>query len=385
MSDTDVVVVGAGPSGSAAAITLAQAGLKVTLIDRASFPREKVCGDAVAYSCTTTLRGLGIGDDVEAHKVFSSDRMRLQLSDGTDAWAQTRQDQPFAKLVPRTTLDGLLVDRARSYDRVRVLEGCHVESISRRESGMIALELQGRRSGGIRTPIVIIAAGGATKLGVGPSWKDEPRVLAYRGYFDDVDGLSDAVEFITHERVLPGYFWIFPTGARSANIGVASYAPHARLRDELVWFLSEHPRGRALGSLRQRGRLRGGVIPVLASVASRVTDGALLCGDAGRFCDPLTFHGIGPALWSGVLAASVACRALHEGHTDAAFLAEYDRLWKAQFGVNALFLGMSLFEGVNPMNALEESAPNGSFIPARLREDAGRRYELLLRAFTKIN
>ncbi len=371
MLKADVIVIGAGPAGSVASALLGSYGFDVLLVDRAEFPREKVCGDAIAYSCIEPLRDLGVEPILKERTVFETQHLRLLLSDGTSHSVHVRDGEPFVRLIPRIDLDHLLVKAARSFARVCFIGGCSARTIDRVALDEFVVRLEGADVGSASAPLVIVAAGAATNL---CARRQEPQVTAMRAYFDDLDSLTDSVEFILHERVLPGYFWIFPLGPRSANIGVASYAPRNSLRDELAWFIQEHPRGRQLRSGRQRGRARGGMIPVTCSSGSRVEDGIILCGDAGRFGDPLTFHGIGPAIWSGVFAAQVAKTTVQEGHREGLF--EYDDLWRAKFGVSSLFVGTNLFEGVDPMSTARDTRP------IALRSDAAANYESMFRTLS---
>jgi digeranylgeranylglycerophospholipid reductase len=237
--------------------------------------------------------------------------------------------------------------------------------------------------GDVRASVVVVATGASLPFvsGVQRDALAGPSVLSVRGYYDDVDGLTDAVEFVMDRRVLPGYFWVFPTGPRSANVGVASYVPGLDLASELAWFLGQHPRGRALGKVRRRGPVKGGVIPVLSKCGSRMSRGVMYVGDAGWFCDPLMFHGLGPAIWSGALAARVALDALGRGLVGRDLeeaLGAYDGAWRRQFGTRSLFLAMSLLDGVNPLGGEEEEVG-----PVRLRTDAAVQYEALVRMFAQ--
>ncbi|MFO0626707.1 MAG: FAD-dependent oxidoreductase [Polyangiales bacterium] len=152
----DVLVVGAGPCGCAAAVTLARGGLNVTLLDRATFPRDKVCGDALSNKALQIVRALGAGDDLDAAPHADVHAALALFPDGS----AVRRAYPAAgRIVTRLTLDALLVDAARRAG-VTVREGTHARS----------LVLDGDRVRGVRTDhatlhaAVVIAADGPGSL-----------------------------------------------------------------------------------------------------------------------------------------------------------------------------------------------------------------------------
>lgn len=379
-SEADVVVIGAGPAGSITSAIIARGGRRVMLVDRATFPRTKACGDGLAHTCFAPLAELGLASRLEAETVFCTGGMRVQLSDGSVLSPRIRLNEPFVRMIPRHRLDQTLLDHALEQG-VDFREDCRAGHVERRGQEGFRIHLEGRLREVLQAPIVVVATGVGLPFASGVSLDAiaGPRVLAVRAYYDDVDGLTDAVEFLTDGRVLPGYYWVFPTGRRTANIGVASYVPGLDLPSELAWFLGRHPRGRALGRVKRRGPLEGGVIPVLSKGGSRVCDGVMLVGDAGWFCDPLMFHGLGPSMGSGALAARVVLdvldRGLDGGEMNEALRA-YDGAWKREFGTNSLFLAMSLLRGVDPLGGETTGAVG-------LRGDASVQYEALLRMFAQ--
>lgn len=379
--DTDVVVIGAGPAGSTASARIARGGRRVVLVDRATFPRSKACGDGLAHTCFAPLAALGLASQLEAETVYATKGMRVQLSDGSVLAPRIRSEEPFVRLIPRLRLDQTLLCHALEQG-VDFLEDCRARHVERQGRGGFEISLEGSMPQVLRAPIVVVATGAGLPFpgGVSLDAIAGPRVLAARAYYDDVDNLTDAVEFLTDERVLPGYYWVFPTGPRSANIGVASYVPGLDLSSEILWFLGQHPRGRALGRVKRQSPVQGGVIPVLSRGGSRVPGGVMLVGDAGWFCDPLMFHGLGPAIGSGALAARVILDALDRGLVGVErerALEAYDGAWKREFGTNSLFLAMSLLDGVSPLGGEEAMGP------VELREDASIQYEALLRMFAQ--
>ncbi len=204
----------------------------------------------------------------------------------------------------------------------------------------IEVNTNGRGSQSFAAPLVIDASGVASKIAVqfGLAKNDlKNYALTIRGYFDGIVGLNDVVEFIFDKSILPGYFWIFPLGPNSANVGCGTFQHliverEINLRHLLEEFIQHHPAGRKLKSAALRGPLKGGKIPLGMDFASRVRDGMLFCGDAAGFTDPITAEGISFAIESGLLAGETALAALAAGNFSESFLQQYDARWQASFG-----------------------------------------------------
>jgi len=340
----DVIIAGAGPAGSSAAATLGKAGKNVLLIDKGKFPREKTCGDGLTYKCLPLLEKLGVAHDFRQHAFFHSTGYSITFSDGTQIAVRRpmKEKEAVVYMMPRFEFDNLLFQNARHYQKVSVLE----------EGSVVAVTREGSRVNGVQVKtgdhdlqnyqasLVIDASGVTSKIAVqaGLAKNDlKNYALTIRGYFDEIAGLGDVVEFIFDKSILPGYFWIFPLGANSANVGCGTFQhliveKEINLRHLLESFIESHSAGRKLKSARLRGPLKGGKIPLGSDLASRVRDGLIFCGDAAGFTDPVTAEGISFAMESGILAGEIAEAALAAGDCSEAFLRRYDTAWQRRFG-----------------------------------------------------
>lgn len=330
----EVIVVGAGPGGATAAILLAQKGHDVLLLDRTTFPRDKVCGDAIPGRALDLLGSLGMAEKIEAACFYYIDKLRLVSPQGhvMDATMDARESISPSAVVRRSEFDVLLqqhaVDAGAEFVQAQVkgplLENGRVVGV-RARVGAETKELRSR---------LVIGADGATSVIARALRPDENRehhrAVAVRAYSTGLDLLPHQVEFYLYDEILPGYAWIFPLGEGQANIGIGMRLDTFRqgshnLREMLDRFME-------MPDIQKR--LHNGA--ELHDVASwqlnlgsekqvqRAYDGALLVGDAASFINPLTGGGIGNAVNSGWLAALVAHAAFLKDDFSRETLGVYD-------------------------------------------------------------
>ena len=320
-----VLVVGAGPAGAAAGIVLARAGIDVAVVDRARFPRDKTCGDAISGGAMRVLDELGLGHEVRATAHAVVNRAAAVFPDGTRI---DRAYDPPGCIVPRLAFDDVL-RRALERAGARVLEGRHVRRLTRDGDAVSGAEGTGFAW---RAPIVIAADGHGS---VGIAALGQPRVRGrhlglsttayYRGMHFPFG--EDVAEHIFATDLPYGYAWIFPAVAGIANVGVyltqdvyrGQAEPLAELLDR---FVARHP-DRFVGAERV-GTPRTWSLPLAPPTARTSAPGLLFAGDAGRFIDPLTGEGIWQALHTGVLAGRIAAEATLGGGLTRALRLRFD-------------------------------------------------------------
>lgn len=326
----EVIVVGAGPAGSTAAGTLAKAGHKVLLLDRAEFPRVKACGDAVPPPAMAILRELG----VEPLPFFHPERLVLVSPRGARL-AQASRPDFRGGLVPRDKLDHALLraaERLGAERRQLEVTGA-VRAPDGRVLGVTTSE------GELRAPIVIAADGAtstvARSLGV-PRRPEPCQSVALRGYIPTPGYESRDLEIHFFDAAQPAYGWFFPSGPGEANVGIflrtSVYKASGRtLRAWLDEYLQRPDLRARIGGSEPRD-LMSWQLPLFDWDAPRTFDGALLAGDAGAFINPFTGAGIQEAMMTGQAAARAAIEALRSGDTSRAGLARYEALWRAALG-----------------------------------------------------
>lgn len=329
-----VAIVGAGPAGSSAATFLARAGARVTLLERARFPRDKVCGDGLTPRSVWMLEQLGLiargaGPPPGGQAITS---VYLASPSGVVVRAPMPAHVFGGKsaVVPREVLDEQLV-RLATAAGATLCEGVTVEGLTLGERGVTVTLRSGER---IDADVVLGCDGSPSvvrKLLGAPDFPDEDAAFAVRVYYE---GLSlshpDAYAIFWEGELLPAYGWIFPLPNGRANVGVGLRTDRMRKAGsklpELLDRFCAMPRAAAeLAGGRRVGRVRGHHLPFGTFARHLVWDRCLLLGDAAGFINPLTGEGIEFALESGMLAAEALIAAERAGSFARAQLSSYER------------------------------------------------------------
>jgi geranylgeranyl reductase family protein len=309
MPVADVVVVGAGPAGVAAAVTLARAGREVVVVDRARFPRDKICGDGLTTGALRLLEELGL----DPAAVGSWQRVDDVVVRGPAGREVTFPLPPgrgtYAAIARRVDLDAALVDLARTVG-AKVLDG-HACTDVREDAHGVTLAVDGM--GDLRAQFAIAADGMWSPvrkhLGLAtPGYRGEWH--AFRQYFAGVGPRAASELFVWFEPdLLPGYAWSFPLPDGRANVGfgiqrggrVARVQEMAALWPDLL--ARPHVRAVLGDRAEPEAPRRAWPIPARVDTAALTSARTLFIGDAATATDPLTGEGIGQALLTGRLAA----------------------------------------------------------------------------------
>lgn len=312
----DVLIVGAGPAGSAAALTLARAGLDVVLIDQHSFPRDKVCGDGLIPDAHQALRELGVLDEVmQAAQAVGHVRCVGPRGGQLDVPGEMA-------VLPRRQLDDI-VCRAAVAAGARMHAPVRFQAPLEHDGQVVGARVQhGDTQRNIRATWVLLASGAVPQalLAASMAERQSPSGVGLRGYIRH-PGLADRVqglEIVWHRALSPGYGWIFPCGDGVFNIGVGltdgadgrRAKGRQNLRQIYQRFTEVHPVARELvqGST-PLGELKGAPLRFSLEGARFSRPGLLVCGEAAGSTYSFTGEGIGKALQTGMLAA----RSLIEG------------------------------------------------------------------------
>jgi flavin-dependent dehydrogenase len=319
----DVLVVGAGPGGSAAAALLARAGFRVTAVDRAAFPRDKACSEYMSPESVRLLDRLGVVAELEAAgaaplhgtQVIAADGSRLH---GRFALAGATPFRPTGLSVSRRVLDHALLRAARAAGAT-VLERTAVEALLYDRgavAGALVRDADGRRHAlGARLTIGADGLRSLVARRLGHRRHGRPRRLAFVAHVDGVAGLTGSAEMHVGRQ---GYVGLNGIGNGRTNVALvvpAALGGAARGRTEAFFletlraFPGLHERV-AAGALARRVLATG---PFAAWSARVTADGAALVGDAADFFDPFTGEGIFSALRGAELLAEAAIPALAGG------------------------------------------------------------------------
>lgn len=329
----DVLIVGAGPAGAACAIQLGQSGLSVGLFDKAIFPRDKICGDALSVDVVNQLellspvlsssfRDFPSKASTPGIRIYSPDRAHIDISISIDG--------KCGYLSRRVDFDQLLVQHAKQFPNVHLFENCAVQKVIKHPD-CITLETP---QGIFKGQIAVGADGAYSVLSrhLGTIKTERKHYSAgLRVYYEGVTLDSNFIELHFFQEALPGYVWIFPLPDHQANVGIGVLSSvvakgKINLKETLQRIISTDPllkerfkNARPLESVKGHGLPLGSKKRVLSG------DRILLVGDAASLIDPLTGEGIANAIRSGRISAEHIRHCFNKGDFSKSFNASYDK------------------------------------------------------------
>lgn len=305
-----VVVVGAGPAGTAAAITLARAGASVTVIDKATFPRDKCCGDGLTTGALRRFEALGLDPSTLPSWQNVDDVIVRSVSGRTITFPMPRGRGTYAAVVRRVELDAEMVKLARAAG-ADVRERVSVENVARYGQGVAVTTSDGDT---LEADYVIAADGVWSQVRKLTGASDEAGYLgewhAFRQYRKSTAEASRDLWVLFEEDLRPGYAWSFPLSDGTVNVGIGILREPGqptkdlgrRFRDVL-----ERPQFEAVIGSDSVEESKATAWPIPARVEKTALDAldgrVLFVGDAARATDPMTGEGIGQAIETGEYAA----------------------------------------------------------------------------------
>lgn len=346
MKGVDVVVVGAGPAGAATAILLAERGWSVTLLDKAAFPRPKVCGEYLSPEAARVLDRLAVLKSVDQAGAQPLRGMKIVAPDGTALEGQYptsgrwRGYRDHALAVPREVLDHILVDRARGLP-VDVRERHRVTGLLRMRgavTGVTAQDEEGRDLA-ISARLVVGADGRASAVAssLGLMRRHRLRRLALVQYVSGLEGFQDHGEIYIDP---PDYAILNPVAPGLVNLALVVPLGHARpFARRLETFFGARLRQLRHLAPRLEGLKAEGRLMAMGPLAYRVREpgvgGVMLVGDAAGFYDPFTGEGIFTALRSAELLTETAHAALARDDLSVGALAVYAERRRAELAAKS--------------------------------------------------
>ena len=359
----EVLVIGAGPAGSAAAITLARAGLDVVLVDQHPFPRDKVCGDGLIPDAHHALRKLGVLDEVMAQAQAASFVGCIGPRGG-------RIDVPgVLAVLPRKELD-LILCRAAVAAGARMFAPVRFMAPIEEGGVVVGATLQHAEARHLlRARWVVLASGAVPQalLAAGMSTRQTPSGVALRGYVknDAMVGRIDKLEIVWHRAVTPGYGWIFPCRDGIFNIGVGVADSHGRERDgklgmrevNLRQVFDEFKRVYApardlMAGGTLLGALKGAPLRCTLEGARFTRPGLLVTGEAAGSTYSFSGEGIGKAMETGIGAAEAVLAGGRRAGADAGADTAADAAVRADYEARLVALKprFDLYERANSVN-----------------------------------
>ncbi|MGN7722404.1 geranylgeranyl reductase family protein [Chitinophaga sp. 22620] len=342
MLETKVCIIGAGPAGATTALQLAYMGIPCLVVDKAVFPRDKVCGDGLSGKVLTLLSRIdkGIAERLLQY-VFKEDSWgvtfvatnRMSINIPYKPGYAKLPDEPRGFVCKRIHFDNFLVEELKRCPQVQLIEGKAITKYELLPDGYLLSDAAGSIQ--IKTQLVIAANGahsGFTKEVANIHMDPAHYVAGIRAYYSGIKGLhpDNLIELHFLKNVLPGYFWIFPLPNGEANVGIGMLSKVARRRKvnlkQLLQEVVQHD-----PVLKERfkdatlhGSIDGYGLP-LGSIKRRLSgERYMLVGDAGFLIDPFTGEGIGNAMYTARMAAERAAACIAADNYTAAAMLAYD-------------------------------------------------------------
>lgn len=341
----DVLIVGAGPAGATTALELGKAGLSVAVLDKASFPRDKTCGDALSVDVVNQLSMLSeklassfdtFAGKVPSYgvKIFSPDHQHVDIP------FNHLGNKKCGYLCKRLDFDNLLVQQLKEFKSVEMLPNCSVQKVEIQENYSLVHSTEG-----IFKAAMVVGADGAQSIVSKSLGTYKPDRKHYSGglrvYYEGVHSFHEEhfIELYFFREILPGYLWVFPLPDNKANVGIGMLSSEiskkkVNLTKTLQGFLTNHPLLKErFADARPIESIKGYGLP-LGSVKRKISGNRfLLTGDAASLIDPFTGEGIGNAIRSGRIAAKHILECFAKNSFSADFNTRYDdeiyaRMWK---------------------------------------------------------
>lgn len=327
----DLLVVGAGPAGAAAAVHAARAGLDTLVVDRASFPRDKCCGDGLTTLALRELEGIGFRPDA-ARSWQPVGTATVRSPSGREQTFPLPDDGVYAAVARRADLDAALVELARAAG-ARVADGCGLAGAGVSDGGRaVTADIEGLGPVTARWAVGADGMWSPLRKALGcdsPGYRGEWH--AFRQYFSRVGPEAAEEMFVWFEAdLLPAYAWSFPLPGGRANVGFGIRRDGRRRIGDMgrMWsdLLSRPHLRRVLGpGAEPESPHRSWPIPARIGRIRLTGPRTLFVGDAAAATDPMTGEGIGQALLTGRLAAEAIIAAAENGDGNARAAATYDR------------------------------------------------------------
>ena len=348
--ETKVCILGAGPGGTTTSLFLNKLGINHIILDKATFPRDKICGDACSGKVVDTLSKIDsnyASEVLKEHFQIDSWGVAFIAPNGKKLRAPfkvqySEEDSPPGFIAKRFDFDNYLFEKLKNKSYINIVEGFDAYNFEKNFNG--SWLIKDKTGEKCITTNLIIAADGAQSVFAKKIAEHQLESKHYaagiRAYYKGVTELDEEnfIELHFIKDFLPGYLWIFPLPNGWSNVGIGLRSDYVskkkiNLKKELPRIIESVP------SLKERfkdaelmGKISGFGLPLGSKQRSLSGDGYLLIGDAGSLIDPFTGEGIGNAMISGMIAAQHAKTALESNSLDATFLKTYDDLVYKRLG-----------------------------------------------------
>ena len=344
MIETKVCIIGAGPAGAAAALQLNQKQVDCVVVDKAIFPRDKVCGDGLSGKVLTGLKRI----DPDVAKRLESQQYKLNswgvrfvapnreeldvgFSPEYDGNSELNNEKPVGYVYKRVDFDNFLAEEVKRCKYVQFYQGVEITRHEHQPDGYIVSD---GKNFSVKAEMLIVANGAHSSFAknvAGIKMEPEHFYAGIRAYYKNVAGMhkDNFIELHFLKSLLPGYFWIFPLPGGEANVGLGMLTKDVikkkiNLKKELLRIVASDPvLKERFSSAELIGSIDGYGLPLGSKKRKLYGERFLLTGDAASLIDPFTGEGIGNALYSGRLAANQAAKAVEKNDFSETALSGY--------------------------------------------------------------
>jgi geranylgeranyl reductase family protein len=327
----DIIIVGAGPAGTACALALKDSGLKVAVLDKHKFPRDKVCGDAIPSRVPKVLRSIAseIADEIKSFdkkintrgcRVVAPNLQHVDIFFKLDGYISTRLD-----------FDNKMVEIMKKFSSITFFENTPATDIMITEEGV---EIKSEKNIFFNSKLVIGCDGAHSVIEKKiTATKMDPKHYtgAVRAYYKNIsDTENEMMEIHLLKEYPAAYLWIFPLQNKMANVGFGMLSEKiserkVNLRKSLLDIVSSHPSlSKRFKNAEAMDEVTGYGLPMGSRRVKISGQRFMLCGDAASLIDPATGEGIGNAMISGKFAAEQAIKCFQQNNFSETFMKSYD-------------------------------------------------------------
>ena len=344
-SDYPVVIAGAGPAGATISLFLENEGIKHLLLEKDTFPRDKICGDAVSSKALEIIARL----KPDAVKSFGEDREKTLLTHGIQfsapngksvdiAFPKPKGNLPIGFISRRMEFDNFLFNQLQDSKNAEIWQNAELKDAIYNSNRGVCLTINHNGTEKTINTKLVIGADGARSVVKrklqGFEQDDNQYCGGIRAYYNNVGGLhpQNYLELHFMKELLPGYFWIFPLPNGAANVGMGMLSrdikrKKANLRKELLNIVENHPvMKKRFANATLDGNIVGWGLPFGSKKRELSGNNFILTGDAASLIDPFTGEGIGNAVVSGLVASRIVKKAIEADNYSKEALSEYDSI-----------------------------------------------------------